>query len=83
MADPNMYIWPEINPGGLIDSYRTVLPSDWRYLASIPEAVQNRVLHKASAKQTAPETAERFEALATSTDKSLDLAQREAKNSPE
>ena len=52
-----MYIWPEINPGGLIDSYREILPSDWRYVASIPEAVRNRVEGIASAKQTAPETA--------------------------
>ena len=22
LADPNMYIWPEINPGGLVDAYR-------------------------------------------------------------
>ena len=43
LADPNMYIWPEINPGGLVESYREVLPSDWRYMASIPEAVRNRV----------------------------------------
>ena len=28
LADPNMYIWPEINPGGLTDAYREVLPSD-------------------------------------------------------
>ena len=43
LADPNMYIWPEINPGGLLDAYRDVLPSDWRYVASIPEAVENRI----------------------------------------
>ncbi|MDQ2948674.1 MAG: hypothetical protein M3Y27_22505, partial [Acidobacteriota bacterium] len=57
LADPNMYIWPEINPGGLVDAYRDVLPSDWRYIASIPEAVRNRTRHEASAKQTAPMTA--------------------------
>ena len=36
MADPNMYIWPEINPGGLIDAYKDVRPSDWRMIAGIP-----------------------------------------------
>src|SRR4030095_11974898 len=41
LADPNMYIWPEINPGGLIDAYKDVRPSDWRYIASIPETVRN------------------------------------------
>src|SRR5437868_6993082 len=56
LADPNMYIWPEINPGGLAESYREVLPSDWRYIAAIPEAVRNRVEGLASAKQTAGDT---------------------------
>jgi hypothetical protein len=57
LADPNMYIWPEINPGGLIDSYKEVLPSDWRYVASIPETVQNVRSGTPSAKQTALDTA--------------------------
>jgi hypothetical protein len=43
LADPNMYIWPEINPGGVADSYREVLPSDWRYIATMKEAVDNRL----------------------------------------
>jgi hypothetical protein len=58
MADPNMYIWPEINPGGLLDAYINVKPSDWRYVASIPEAVRNRLEGIASAKQTPQDTAE-------------------------
>lgn len=74
LADPNMYIWPEINPGGLVDSYRVVLPSDWRYVASIPEAVHNRLAGIASAKQTAPETAEEFDHIADLIDKALDSA---------
>ncbi|HUS06259.1 MAG TPA: hypothetical protein VMZ52_08190 [Bryobacteraceae bacterium] len=52
LADPNMYIWPEINPGGLIEAYREVRPSDWRYISKISEAVHNRVQGIASAKQT-------------------------------
>src|SRR5439155_13660126 len=51
LADPNLYLWPEINPGGLIDAYKQTLPSDWRYVASIPEAVRNRIDGAASAKQ--------------------------------
>lgn len=57
LADPNMYIWPEINPGGLIDAYKEVRPSDWRYIASIDEAVRNRLTGTASAKQTPEQTA--------------------------
>jgi len=64
MADPNMYIWPEVNPGGLIDAYIEVRPSDWRFVATIPEAVENRLKGVVSAKQTPPETAARLRELA-------------------
>jgi hypothetical protein len=83
LADPNMYIWPEVNPGGLVDSYRTVLPSDWRYVASIPEAVHNCLTRVGSAKQTAPQTAERFEAMGKQIDTALNLARPRVKHSPE
>ena len=65
MADPNMYIWPEVNPGGLIDAYIEVRPSDWRFVATIPEAVEERLKGVASAKQTALETAARLREMAT------------------
>ena len=64
MPDPNMYVWPEINPGGLIDVYKDVLPGDWRLVASPAEAVGNRLRGVASAKQTPRQTAARLEALA-------------------
>jgi hypothetical protein len=83
LADPNMYIWPEINPGGLIDSYIGILPSDWRYIASIPEAVQNRLTGEASAKQTARQTADRFDSLATAVEQSLQRAKPRVKPSAE
>jgi hypothetical protein len=76
LADPNMYIWPEINPGGLVDSYRDALPSDWRYIASIPEAVQNRIRHVASAKQTARETAMLLNTLAQRTEEAIARADK-------
>jgi hypothetical protein len=71
LADPNMYIWPEINPGGLIDSYKEVLPSDWRYVASIQEAVQNLLTGTPSAKQTALDTAASFEDMASRIESAL------------
>jgi len=74
LADPNMYIWPEINPGGLIDAYKEVLPSDWRYIASIPETVRNLLSGAASAKQTATQTADLLERIADR----IDLAVRQA-----
>lgn len=76
LADPNMYIWPEINPGGLADSYREVSPSDWRYVAGIPEAVANRLNNTASAKQTPDETAKRFDTMAQLTEEAVARAKK-------
>ena len=69
LADPNMYLWPEINPGGLIDAYKETLPSDWRYVASIPESVRNRIDGVASAKQTSFDTAARLNDIAERTER--------------
>jgi hypothetical protein len=66
--DPNMGIWPEINPGGLIDAYKDALPSDWRYVASPAEAVEGRLRGEASAKQTPTVTAARLERRARETE---------------
>jgi hypothetical protein len=74
LADPNMYIWPEINPGGLIDSYKEVLPSDWRYIASIPETVRNLQTGTASAKQTATDTADLLDEIAGRIDAAVSRA---------
>jgi len=74
LADPNMYLWPELNPGGLIDAYIDVKPSDWRYIAAIPEAVRNRIQGVASAKQTPEGTAERLRELAARTEQALERA---------
>jgi len=79
LADPNMYIWPEINPGGLVDAYRKVLPSDWRYVASIPEAVENRLRGNASAKQTALTTSAEFNKIADTIEAALDRAGKQIK----
>ncbi|MCP5109205.1 MAG: hypothetical protein GY953_00055, partial [bacterium] len=68
MPDPNMYVWPEINPGGLIDVYRQVYTSDWRYAASPTEAVRNRIESIPSAKQTPLETAALLRGYAQSID---------------
>ncbi|MGF6767100.1 MULTISPECIES: hypothetical protein [Paraburkholderia] len=63
LADPNMYIWPEINPGGLIADYKDVLPSDQSFIASPAEAARNVVQNHASAKQGPHETAELFDGI--------------------
>jgi hypothetical protein len=74
LADPNMYLWPEINPGGLIDAYKETLPSDWRYVASIPESVRNRLDGVASAKQNSFDTAAHFNDMAERAEKATSHA---------
>lgn len=76
MADPNMYIWPEINPGGLIGAYKDVLPSDWRLIARMREAVRNRLDGVASAKQTPLETAEILDRAAAGIEQAVASAAR-------
>jgi hypothetical protein len=77
LADPNMYLWPEINPGGLVDDYIDVLPSDWRYIASIPEAVQNRIHGISSAKQTPRQTSALLNSIASNIEQALARARAE------
>jgi len=60
----------------LLDDYRDVLPSDWRYIASIPEAVDDRLRHVASAKQTPSQTAALLNELAERTEAALARADR-------
>ena len=79
LADPNMYIWPEINPGGLIDAYKDVRSSDWRTIASIREAVRDRLEGIASAKQTPQQTADLLNAAAAATEQAV--ARAKAKTS--
>ncbi|MBI4889737.1 MAG: hypothetical protein HY821_03865 [Acidobacteria bacterium] len=76
LADPNMYIWPEINPGGLIDSYVDVRPSDFRMIAGFQENALNRLHGVASAKQRPSETSERFHAWALETEQALERAHK-------
>jgi hypothetical protein len=77
LADPNMYIWPEINPGGLIDAYKDVRPSDWAYVATVREAVHNRISGTASAKQTPLQTAAYLHALSNATNAALERARKQ------
>jgi len=74
LADPNMYIWPEISPGSLIDGYKEIRPSDWRFIASIPEAIKNRIDGLASAKQTPFDTAAILDDAASATEQAVGRA---------
>jgi len=75
LADPNMYIWPEINPGGLMGSYQEVRPSDFRMIASFEENTRNRLEGVASAKQRPVQTAGRLHQWALDTEQAAARAQ--------
>ncbi len=81
LADPNMYIWPEINPGGLISAYKDVLPSDWSHIARVKEAVRTRLDKGASAKQSPLDTAALLDRLAAETDEALSRARKKVDTS--
>jgi hypothetical protein len=76
LADPNMYIWPEVNPGGLIGAYKDVLPSDWRHIARVQESVRTRLDKAASAKQSPLDTAALLDRLAAQTEAALARARK-------
>ena len=71
LIDANMYWWPEINPGGPVDKYRTVRPNDTRYTATFSEAVRNRLERRPSAKQTPLDVAAAFDRMAAGSDAAL------------
>ena len=58
LSGPDMYIWPPANPGGWTDVYQAAQRDDWGSVATIPEAVRNRLDGVASAKRTPLETAD-------------------------
>jgi hypothetical protein len=57
LADPNLSVWPETSPGGLLDVYSGARSGDWRFIAGAAETVRNRLRGLASTKQTSAETA--------------------------
>jgi hypothetical protein len=83
MPDPNMFYWPEINSGGLIDAYVEAPPSDFRFIANVREAVRDRLGGSASAKQTPLETAARLDAMADRTEDAVRRANASAGTSKE
>ena len=58
MSDPNMYIWPEADTGGLLEFYIGVEPSDPAVIKNFGEAADETLSGKASAKTTPQQAAE-------------------------
>ena len=50
MSDPNMYIWPEADTGGLLDHYSSVTPSDTAFVKSFRESAAERMTGSSTAR---------------------------------
>lgn len=83
LADPNMYIWPEINPGGLIAAYKDVAPSDQTFIASPAEAAHCVLHDEPSAKQGPQETAQLLDGVASEIETAVEKAAAELKDNTE
>lgn len=83
VADPNMYIWPEINPGGLIGEYKDIAPSDQSFIASPAEAAYRVLRDTPSAKQGPHETAQLFDHLASEVEAAVGKAATKLKDNTE
>jgi len=55
MSDPNMYIWPEADTGGLLDFYVDVAPSDPARIKSFSEAAEEHLAGRFTARMTPKE----------------------------
>ena len=71
LSNPNMYIWPEKQMGGILDFYLEVKPADTARMASFPEYVAARLDGRASSKVMPEEAAARLTAMADATERAL------------
>lgn len=74
LSNPNMYIWPEKQMGGLLDFYIEVKPADMARFLSFDEYVAARLRGVASAKMTPEEAADRLVGMAADTERALSQA---------
>jgi hypothetical protein len=69
LSDPGMYPWPRADSGVRRENDTDEQPDDWGFVASLPEALHDRLDRVASAKQTPPEIADLLIAAAISLEK--------------
>lgn len=67
LSDPNMYIWPEIDLGGVLDFYMQTPTPDACVLKTIPEQVEEEFSGQATGRFTPMASAARFEEKASAT----------------
>lgn len=63
MSDPNMYIWPEADTGGVLDFYLAAPPSDPARMKSFADATAERLSGQRTARMEPTEVADRLEAI--------------------
>ncbi|PYV10338.1 MAG: hypothetical protein DMG07_21290 [Acidobacteria bacterium] len=71
LSNPNMYIWPEKQMGGVLDFYLEVKPADPARVASFQEHVARRLDGVTSAKMSPEEAAARLTRMAEATERAL------------
>ncbi len=74
LSNPNMYIWPEKQMGGLLDFYIEVKPADQTRFAGFQEYVARRLHYAVSAKMTPDEASERLRRMAEATERAVTRA---------
>jgi hypothetical protein len=83
LSNPNMYIWPEKQMGGLLDFYLEVKPADEARFAGFQEYADIRLRGARSAKMLPEEASRRLTRMADETERSLaraDLLVKTAEN---
>ncbi len=76
LSNPNMYIWPEKQMGGLLDFYLEVKPADAARFAGFEEYAQVRLHGFPSARMMPEEASRRLNRMADDTERALGRADR-------
>jgi len=71
LSNPNMYIWPEKQMGGLLDFYLDVKPADAARFATFGEYLGARLAGVATAKMMPEEASRRLDRMADETERAL------------
>jgi hypothetical protein len=74
LSNPNMYIWPEKQCGGLLDFYIQIKPADPARFATFDEYVAGRHGRTATGKMMPEEASARLQRMANATERALERA---------
>ena len=83
LSDPNMYVWPEIDTGGVLDHYIQTPSFDPCVIKNILEQVQEEVSGALTGRFAVEQTADYFEKMATDTFAAIARLEQGAPAQPE